>query len=144
MFWLGIFAALTFVLVYLFIVRPILIQQPVLSAAFKAEASLWDKLQAKVTGWRTKIAARLMSIAGIVVGAQTFAAASGVDITPFTSAIGNMVPERYRDLLVAALLLGAGWLFSWLRNVTEKAPQVITQKDDAGNVAVIGIMKPAA
>jgi hypothetical protein len=53
------------------IIRPILKQQPILSAASKAGASLWQKLQAKLTGFRAKLAARLLAIAGILVGFHT-------------------------------------------------------------------------
>ncbi len=53
---------------YIFIVRPILKTQPAFSEAFKAEASFFDKMRAKVVGWRTRIAARLTMIAGLFVG----------------------------------------------------------------------------
>jgi len=68
MLWLVSLFALAFVLLYVWIIRPILKQQPMLSVAFKAEASLWEKAQAKLTGFRTKLSARLLAIAGIVVG----------------------------------------------------------------------------
>jgi hypothetical protein len=43
MLWLGSLFVLAWVLVYVWIIRPILKQQPMLAAAFKAEASLWTR-----------------------------------------------------------------------------------------------------
>ena len=48
MLWLVVLLALACALIYVWIIRPILKQQPMLSAAFKAEASLWQKVQAKL------------------------------------------------------------------------------------------------
>src|SRR6516165_9808116 len=66
--WLVLLFVVALLLLYVLIIRPILKQQPMLSAAFKAEASLWQQLQAKLTGFRTKLTARLLAIAGILVG----------------------------------------------------------------------------
>jgi hypothetical protein len=61
--------ALTVVIaVHVFIIRPILKNQPAFSEAFKAEASFVDKARAMVVGWRTRIAARLTMLAGFFFG----------------------------------------------------------------------------
>jgi hypothetical protein len=52
MHWLVLLLIVALLLLYVLIIRPILKQQPTLSAAFKAEASLWQQLQAKLTGFR--------------------------------------------------------------------------------------------
>jgi hypothetical protein len=136
MLWLVLLLA--FLLFYVLIVRPILKEQPMLSAAFKAEASLWDKVQAKLTGFRTKLHARLLLIAGIVVGFhdELLPLVMGQDWTSLTS-----------QLPAWAIPLGLvliGWLFEKLRKITENPPHVIVQKDDAGVAKVVAIEKPAA
>ena len=68
MLWLVTLLVLACLLLYVWIIRPILKHQPMLSAAFEAEASLREKVQAKLVGFRTKLSARLLAIAGIVVG----------------------------------------------------------------------------
>ena len=138
MLWLWLLFALAFVLFYVLIFRPILKQQPMLSAAFKAEASLWDQVQAKLTGFRTKLAARLVAIAGILVGAydQLLPFVTGQDWTPLTAKLPAW------SLPIGMVTLA--WLFDWLRKITENPPHVIVQKDDQGVPAVIAIEKPAS
>lgn len=138
MFWIALIAALALIAVYVFIVRPLLKAQPVLSAAFAAEASLWDKVQAKITGWRTKIATRLVMISGLIVGFYDSAlpVISGQDWTPLTAKLPSW------SLPVGMVFLGL--LFAWLRRITENPPQIITQKDDAGESKVVALIKPAA
>ena len=138
MFWLALIVIVALALVYWFVVRPILKQQPMLSAAFKAEASLWDQFQAKITGWRTKIAARLTVISGLLVGLydQALPVISGQDWTPLTAKIPAW------SLPVGLVLIGM--LFGWLRKITDNPPQLITQKDDAGDPKVVALVKPAA
>ena len=68
MHWLVLLLVVALLLLYVLIIRPILKQQPILSAAFRAEASLWQQLQAKLTGFRTKLTARLLAIVGVIVG----------------------------------------------------------------------------
>jgi hypothetical protein len=138
MFWIGIIVAIALIAVYVFIVRPLLKEQPVLSKAFAAEASLWDKLQAKVTGWRTKIATRLVMISGVIVGLYDSAlpVISGQDWTPLTAKLPAW------SLPVG--MVGLGLLFAWLRKITENPPQIVTQKDDAGESKVVALIKPVA
>lgn len=138
MFWIGVIVALALIAIYGFILRPLLKQQPALSVAFAAEASLWDKLQAKITGWRTKIAGRLLAIAGVLVGLydQVLPLIAGQDWAPVTDKLPSWA------LPIGMLFLS--WLFLWLRRVTENPPQVITQKDDAGESKVVALIKPVA
>lgn len=138
MFWIGLLVALLLVTIYVFIVRPLLAQQPALSEAFKAEASFFDKVQAKITGWRTRIAARLTIIAGFFVGFydQVLPFMTGQDWTPLTA----KVPAWALPLG----MVGVGFLFAWLRKITDNAPQIITQKDDLGVSKVVDLIKPAA
>lgn len=137
MFWILLIAAAALLLVYLMIVRPILKNQPALSPMFKAEASFWDKVQAKITGWRTKIATRLVGIGGLLVAAydQLLPLVSGQDWTPITAKLPGWV------LPVAIVALA--WLFERLRNMTENPPQLVVQKDEAGVPKVVDLIKPA-
>jgi hypothetical protein len=138
MLWFVALFFLAWVLVYIWIIRPILKQQPVLSAAFKAEASLWDKVQAKLTGFRTKMSARLLAIAGILVGFhdEILPLVSGQDWTSLTAKLPPW------SLPLGMVLLA--WLFEKLRKITDNPPHVIMQKDDAGVAKVIAIEKPAS
>jgi hypothetical protein len=136
MLWLVLLLA--FLLLYVLIVRPILKEQPMLSAAFKAEASLWEKVQAKLTGFRTKLPARLLAIAGVVVGFhdEILPFITGQDWTSLTSNLPAW------SIPVGLVLIG--WLFEKLRKITDNPPHVIVQKDDAGVPKVVAIEKPAA
>jgi len=133
--------ALTFVgilLVYVFIVRPFLEQSVVLSPVFKAEASLVLQLRAKLAGWKTKIASRVVVISGVLVGLydQALPLISGQDWTPLS--------KRIPDWSIPVGLVLIGWLFSYLRKVTENPPQVITQKIDGVAQVVAVNNAPAA
>jgi hypothetical protein len=138
MLWLVSLLALAFVLLYVLIIRPILKQQPMLSAAFKAEASLWEKVQAKLVGFRTKLSARLLAIAGIVVGFhdEILPLVSGQDWTSLTAKL----PAWSIPLGMVMI----AWLFDKLRRVTANSPHVIMQKDDAGVAKVVAVEKPAS
>ena len=141
--WIAALLFLVILLIYLFIIRPILQKQPAFSETFKAEASFFTKLRAKLAGWKTKIAARLVGLGGIIVGLQTFLQASGVDITPFTTELSNMIPEKYRGLLVAGSMIGVGLLFTWLRRVTDNPPIVQTSiVDSSGEPKVVAVIPP--
>src|ERR1700760_463271 len=121
MLWPVSLLALGFVLLYVLIVRPILKQQPLLSAAFKAEASLGEKAQAKLTGFRTKLSARLLAIAGILVGFHD-------ELLPFVT--GQDWTSLTAKLPAWSIPLGLvliAWLFEKLRRVTENPPHVIVQ-----------------
>jgi hypothetical protein len=136
MLWLLLLFALAFVLFYILIIRPILKRQPMLSAAFKAEASLWDQAQAKLTGFRTKLAARLLAIVGILVGAhdELVPLIGGQDWSSLTAKLPPW------SIPLGMVLIA--WLFDKLRMITENAPHVIVQKDDAGVPKVVAIEKP--
>ena len=136
MFWIFLIVVIASALVYLFIVRPLLKQQPLLSKAFAAEASLWQKLQAKVTGWRTQIAARLTIIAGAIVGLydQALPLVTGQDWTPLTAKVPPWA------LPVGLVFLGT--LFAYLRKLTENPPQIITQREN-GVAQVVDVLPPA-
>jgi hypothetical protein len=138
MLWLVTLPVLALLLLYVWIIRPILKQQPILSAAFKAEASLWQQLQAKLTGFRTKLSARLLAIAGILVGFHD-------ELLPFVtgqdwSSLISKLPAWSFPLGMVLL----GWLFDRLRKITENPPRVIVQKDDSGVAKVVAIEKPAS
>jgi len=138
MLWLVLLLVLALLLLYVWIIRPILKQQPMLSAAFKAEASLWQQLQAKLTGFRTKLTARLLAIAGILVGFHD-------ELLPFVT--GQDWSSLISKLPAWSIPLGMvliGWLFDRLRKIAENPPHVILQKDDAGVPKVVAIEKPAS
>lgn len=139
MLWILLIVALTLAAVYWFVIRPLLKQQPALSAAFKAEASLGDKIQAKITGWRTRIAARLVMIGGMTVGLYDNALPliGGQDWAP--------LKEKIPAWVLPVGMVGVGLLFAWLRKITDNPPQIITQKDDVtGEAKVVSLIKPAA
>ncbi|MEH2513962.1 TRAP-type C4-dicarboxylate transport system permease small subunit [Nitrobacteraceae bacterium AZCC 1564] len=124
--------------IYVFIVRPILKTQPAFSEAFKAEASFFDKVRAKVVGWRTRIAARLTMLAGLFVGLydQALPIITGQDWTPLTAKVPAWA--------LPVGMVGVGLLFAWLRKITDNPPQIVTQKDDDGVAKVVDVIKPAA
>jgi hypothetical protein len=133
MHWLALLLVVALLLLYFLIIRPILKQQPMLSAAFKAEASLWQQLQAKLTGFRTRLTARLLAIAGILVGFHD--ELSGQDWTSLTAKLPTW------SIPLGMVLIA--WLFD-RRKITENPPHVILQKDDAGVPKVVAIEKPAS
>lgn len=136
MFWIGITVAFALLLVWFFIVRPLLAEQPKLAAAFAAEASFADKARAKITGWRTKIVARLIAIAATVVGLydQVVPLAMGQDWTPLTAKIPSWT--------LPIGMLAVSFLIVKLKDMTKRAPQVITVKDDAGEATVVNVVRP--
>ena len=136
--WLVLLLVVALLLLYVLIIRPILKQQPMLSAAFKAEASLWQQLEAKLTGFLTKLTARLLAIAGVVVGFHD-------ELLPFVT--GQDWTSLISKLPAWSIPLGMvliGWLFDRLRKITENPPHVILQKDDAGVPKVVAVEKPAS
>ena len=126
----------TFVLIFFFIVLPILRKQPAMAAAFAAEATFGQKLQAKITGWKTYIAAWLTTIAGIIVGLydQVLPLASGMDWTPITAKIPSWA--------LPVGMVGIGLIFAWLRKATDNPPTLIVQKDDAGDAKIVDVIPP--
>jgi hypothetical protein len=122
--------------VYIFIVRPILIHQPAMSAAFKAEAAFADKVRAKIVGWRTRIAARAVMISSGFVWLYDTALpiATGQDWTPVTDAIPKWA--------MPVGLFAVGLLFAYLRRISDNPPQLVTQKDDAGEAKIVAVIAP--
>jgi hypothetical protein len=137
MLWLISLFVVALLLLYVLIIRPILKQQPMLSAAFKAEASLADQVRAKLTGFRTKLSARLLAIAGVVLAFhdEMLPFVTGQDWTSLTSKLPAW------SIPLGLVLIG--WLFEKLRQITANSPHVIMQKDDAGVPKVVAIEKQA-
>lgn len=124
-------------LFYYFIVRPILSSAPIMSEAFAKEASLLDKVRVYITGWRTKIMARLFTIGGLLLGFYDFVIpiAMGQD----WSSITNHLPPWAMPVMITT----AGVIFGWLRKITDNPPQIVTQKDeDTGVPKVVAVIKP--
>jgi hypothetical protein len=121
---------------YVMIVRPWLQTLTPLAPAFAAEASVAQKWRARVTGWKTKIMARLVVISGLLVGLydQALPFIAGQNWTPLT----DMVPAW--SLPVGMVLLGI--VFDYLRKATANPPHVITQKVD-GQAMVVDVVQPA-
>lgn len=136
MFWLGFIAALAVALVYVFIVRPLLKEQPILSEAFKAEASFVDKVRAKITGWRTRIVSRAILIAGVLVEFydQVTPLVMGQDWTPIT--------EKIPSWTMPIGMLAVSLLIMKLKTMTKNAPQVVTQKDASAPAQVVAVIPP--
>lgn len=129
---------LALMLIYLFIVRPLLKMQPAFSDAFAAEASFFDKVRAKLVGWRTRIAARLTMLAGLFVGLydQALPIITGQDWTPLTAKVPAWA--------LPVGMVGVGLLFAWLRKITDNPPQIVTQRDANGVAKIVGVVKSAA
>jgi len=130
--------AIGVLLFYFFVARPVIVNAPALSPVFAREASLVDKVRVWFAGWKTKIAARVVSIAGLLVGLYDYALpfATGQDWTPVTEKMPAWA------LPVGMLLVGV--LFGYLRHVTEKPVVVVTQRDDDGVPKVVDLIKPAS
>jgi hypothetical protein len=120
---------------YVMIVRPWLKALTPLAPAFAAEASVAQKCRACITGWKTKITARLVVISGLLVGLydQALPIIAGQNWTPLT----DMVPAW--SLPVGMVLLGV--VFEYLRKATANPPHVITQKVD-GRAMVVDVVQP--
>jgi hypothetical protein len=137
MFWLWILFALALVLLYLLIVRPIPKQQPMFVGRIQGRGFAVGPSAGKADRFRTKLAARLLAIAGILVGSydKLLPLVSGQDWTPLTAKLPAW------SLPVGMVLIA--WLFNWLREITDNPPHIIVQKDDKGVPAVVAIEKPA-
>ncbi|MDA9521961.1 hypothetical protein XI06_17015 [Bradyrhizobium sp. CCBAU 11434] len=136
MLWILSLVLIGLLLIYVFIIRPWLKTLPALSASFAAEASFVEKLQARVTGWKTKIFARLVAIAGLMVGLydQVLPYVSGQDWTPLTAKLPAWA-------LPVGMVL-ASLIVDWLRKATENPPMVITQKIDGAPPQVVQVIQP--
>jgi len=137
MLWILLIALIALGLVYFFVVRPVLKNSPMFSAAFAEEASMIEKVQAKITGWKTIIAARLVTIGGLVVGLydQALPYITGQDWTPLTAKI----PAWTLPLGLVTI----GVVFEWLRKVTANPPAVVVQKvEDTGAPVVVAVQQP--
>jgi hypothetical protein len=99
---------------YVLFIRPLLLKKyPSFGEFAKWEARLYDRS-------RTILIARGYWIGGILVAAQQFAAAAGLDVTPIVNELAKAIPEGYRGLAIAAFLFITGIVFEWLRKVTRK------------------------
>lgn len=78
------------------------------TAFLKFENALW--LQS-----RTILLARFYWIAGALVALQQMAVAAGVDVTPFIDQFTQDIPEKWRQLSIAAFMAVTGIGFEWLR-----------------------------
>lgn len=136
MIWILALALIGLLLVYLLIIRPWLKTLPALAPSFAAEASFVEKLQARVTGWKTKIFARLTAIAGILVGLYDHALpyVTGQDWTPLTAKL----PAWSLPLGMLSIAV----VVDWLRSATANPPAVITQKIDGGPPQVVKVIQP--
>ncbi|MCC8946020.1 hypothetical protein H8A97_13145 [Bradyrhizobium sp. Arg62] len=136
MFWIALIGLIGLALIYLMIVRPWLKTLPALAPSFAAEATAVEKLQARITGWKTKIFARLTAIAGILVGLydQVLPYITGQDWTPLTAKLPAW------SLPVG--MVAAAFIVDWLRKATANPPAVITQKTDDGQLQVVQVMQP--
>lgn len=135
MIWLIVLGVIALVLVYIFVIRPVLINAPFFSDAFKAEASLWTKVQAYITGWKTKMLARLITIGGVLVGLydQILPFVSSQDWTPVTAHLPGWV--------LPVVMMSVGVLFDFMRKVTENPPHLVTVLE-AGQPTVVSIIPP--
>lgn len=135
MLWLLLLLVIALIFIYVLIVRPVLKNAPALSPAFAAEASFMDKLRVKLVGWKTKIASRCVVLSGVLVALydQFLPYVSTQDWTPLT--------EKLPGWVLPVGLVGVGWLFSYLRKVTENPPLVITDRTDDGTVHVVDMVK---
>jgi hypothetical protein len=136
MFWILLLVVIGIALIYLFIVRPWLKTHPALAPTFAAEASFVEKFQARVTGWKTKIFARLTAIAGILIGLydQVLPYVTGQDWTPLT--------EKVPAWVLPLGFVTFAWLVDKLRQATANPPQLVVQKDDTGAPQIVGVMQP--
>lgn len=131
-----IFAVLSLLLAYIFILHPLLRDQPAFSQQFKDQATLWNKFIAKLTGWRSKIATRLLALTGLIVGLYDTAVPlmMGQDWTPIT--------RKLPDWVFPVGLFSLSLLFSYLHKITiNPTDVVVVQKDDLGESKVVGLMK---
>lgn len=133
-----LFIAVTLALVYVMLVRPLVVNAPLLSPLFAREASFLDKVRVRLAGWKTKIAARFVTLSGILVTLYDYAIpyATGQDWTPVTAKLPSWA--------LPVGLVAAGALFGYLRHITENPPVVVVQKDDSGTPLVVDLIKPAA
>ncbi len=136
MLWILLLVQVGVLLIYLIIIRPWLKTLPALSVSFAAEASFVEKLQARITGWKTRIFARLTMIAGILVGLydQVLPFVTGQDWTPLTA----QLPAWSLPVGMMAMALAV----DWLRSATANAPHVITPKIDGSEPQVVGVIQP--
>ena len=121
-------------LIYILIIRPWLKTLPALAPRFAAEAGFFEKTQARLTGWKTKIAARLTLIGGVLVGMydHLIPYVTGQNWAPITA--------KLPDWSLPVGMMFIALLFDWLRSATANPPTVITQKlDDGAPAVVVGV-----
>lgn len=136
MLWIVLLVLIGILLVYLFIIRPWLKTLPALAPSFAAEASFLEKLQARVTGWKTKFLARIVAILGILAGLYNdlLPYVSGQDWTPLTAKLPAW------SLPVGMVLIA--YLMEKFRQSAANPPMVITQKIGGGPPQVVQVIQP--
>lgn len=136
MIWVFLLVLIGLSLVYFMLVRPWLKTMPALSATFASEASTVEKLQARITGWKTTIVARLVTIGGLLVGLydQVLPYITGQDWTPLTMKLPAWT------LPLGMVVVGV--VFDWLRKATANPPSIVTQKIDGGAPQVVAVIQP--
>lgn len=135
MIWFVVLGVIALTLVYIFVIRPVLVNAPFFSDAFKAEASLWTKVQAYITGRKTVMISRLVTIAGVLVGLydQILPFISSQDWAPITAKLPGWV--------LPVVMMTTGIVFEYLRKVTENPPHVVTVLED-GQSTVVNVIPP--
>jgi hypothetical protein len=86
------------------------------------EDNLWAKS-------RTILSARLYWVGGVIIALHDLAGAAGIDVTPITSQISNLIPEQYRGLAIALASIVTGLLFEYMRRTTTVAVADIGTKN---------------
>jgi hypothetical protein len=105
---------------YWLLLRPVLRRRAALHALYDRldaiEATAWGRTREYVRGLKTRLAARFVGLAAVLLAAHDFLApfVAGVDWTPVTAEL----PPWTWPLVLLALSV----LFSWLRSVTDGPP----------------------
>lgn len=115
-----LFVLAVLVTAYWFLLRPILRRWAMLAPLWARldarEEGFFAKLSDLFRGLKTKLSAAFVALSGLAMGLhdQLLPFVTGVDWTP----IAQMVPTWAWPLI----LIGIGWLFSYLRTITFGAP----------------------
>lgn len=106
-------AVAAIVVVWVFVVRPLIRDLPAFDAAFDRieafERLLWSRS-------RTVLVARLYWVPGLIDLVTSWA----FDWTPLVARAFEGVPDDLRGLVISAALAVTGALFEWLRRVTSE------------------------
>ncbi len=75
------------------------------------EDNLWAKS-------RTILGARLYWVGGVIISLHELAGAAGIDVTPITTQLSELIPPSYRGLALSLGAIATGIMFECLRRVT--------------------------